>query len=458
MPSVIVPTIITFAIVIIYGNYMSQSDYGEYSLSVLTISLIFTIMSAFLSTSILRFRYSYVEKEKLYELISTYFLTIVIAQFSLAAILYSLIGIDGLFIALFTLSISLFNLFKEYARSSERAKAYSLITIMAPLGTLTLIISLIYNDILEVTTALFAMYAPMLFLSAFYTVYLIYNRLIRFTFNWSLFKDTLHYGMPLAFSTLLYLVISGSDRYFIKYFMDEEDLGLYSFAYKLSELSMSKVTMVLIVSLLPQMIRIYESSGRKKAEDLLKKYLDIHIMVIIPLIFLVFLYIDEILSIFFPIYQEGAGIVRMVSVGTLFFTFSTFTDKAYQVTKRTKTLMLILVGTSVLNIALNLTLIPFLGIMGAVIATIVSYLFHIIISLIQSRALLNISLSYHKLFSIFFLNIVLASILIFIEGILFEENITRLIVGTGIYLLIYGALVYGWIYPGRMRILRIKNN
>ncbi len=58
-------------------------------------------------------------------------------------------------------------------------------------------------------------------------------RLIRPTFDMRALRELLHFGLPFGPSAFSFLIISLSDRFLIRFFLDLDDLGIYGITYKI---------------------------------------------------------------------------------------------------------------------------------------------------------------------------------------------------------------------------------
>ena len=63
-----------------------------------------------------------------------------------------------------------------------------------------------------------------------------------FHFSLGLFKKMFLFAIPFLPSALLFIVIGFSDRWFIKYFLNTESVGLYGAGYKLGSIMSLAVT------------------------------------------------------------------------------------------------------------------------------------------------------------------------------------------------------------------------
>lgn len=443
LPSIIIPTIITIVTTIVYGNYMDPTYYGDYNLFINTVSIINLLIFSFITSSIVRFYNRYKVNNTQSELISTYFF-VTLGIFLIVTILaYPFIKEQSFYLGICTACLAFFNLFSNILRVSESVKWFNCIKIMVPLFTLLIILIYIFLGELNTVVSVYAMYLPMAAVSVILTITFVLSKQINFSLNFSLLKQTLYYGYPLALSGLLNQLLSSSDRYVIKYFLGSKEVGLYSFSYRIGELAMINIMMIVMMALYPQLVKTFELQGKEKAEYLLSKYLGVHFLTSIPVIFIIFIFIDKVMEIFFPVYSEGALITKLIPIGILFFTTSAYTSKAFELTNNTQKMLGILFLCGVINFLLNILLIPKMGVYGAVVSTIICYVIYILISIKVSKKFFNIIIPYKDISYILILNIVISFIVILLMNTLSTSlEILNVLCGLSVYLLLYTAIIY----------------
>lgn len=440
LPSVIIPTIFTIINTFIYGNYMEVEEYGQFNLLIITISLVYTIIFSFQNFSILRLFNSFKLKEQNRLLLSSSVNLSILGGLTLYFLILPFKSLENKEVIILSIvSLSLFNIYLNYFRAGEKIKFYNFLSISFPVGTCFLLILFHKYFILNSSTALLAMYIPLMCMSLGLTLLLYYKKILSAKIDKTIITTTFKYGFPLAMSGILFLIMSSSDRYIIKIFMTNKEVGLYSFSYKISELSLTNVTMAIMLALYPFLIKIYDSSDIKIVEQTMSKYLSFHIIVMLPLVTIIFIYTQDLLYYIFPSYYEGANLVKLVTLGTLIFTFSAYTDKAFQLSQRTTILFRILLVSAVSNLLFNFLLIPFFDLTGAVIATILAYLIYIIMSLKYSKSIFKFSINLMLLWPIFLTNFLIIIFMKFLYRTIHSSSIVYIIIQITIYILLYSS-------------------
>jgi len=113
--------------------------------------------------------------------------------------------------------------------------------------------------------------------------------------------------------------------------------------------------------------------------------------------------------------------------------------------KKTKLILYFTASVGIVNLILNYVLIPRMGITGAALATLISYVFLIILANIFSSKFLTIRLNYQRIIKYIAASMIAVLLLRFINIEIFLGIILKLLIG----LLIYSAAM--WSFDVRIR-------
>jgi O-antigen/teichoic acid export membrane protein len=189
----------------------------------------------------------------------------------------------------------------------------------------------------------------------------------------TLLKKLMKYGLPLVIVSFVTPILTLSDRYFLNLFVSLEEIGVYSIAYKFGML----INMLLVVPLQRTLTPLIYQTGI--GQDAQKIYKDA--MFYYALIGCFFLIVMDVLAPSFlqyfatKDYLSGAAIIPWITLAYFINGFRSFFRSSLALKDKTTVLGWIGIITIILNIGLNFLLIRELGVTGAVIATVISYLF-----------------------------------------------------------------------------------
>ncbi|MFL6281823.1 MAG: flippase [Pyrinomonadaceae bacterium] len=192
-------------------------------------------------------------------------------------------------------------------------------------------------------------------------------------FDGRLLKDALRYSLPLLPAGLSVWVLDRSDRLVIGHFMGPESVGVYSANYALAGLLMLFQT-PLQVTLLPKV-----SSLWREERDAAVRYVSlsnklfltfaIPFVVAAPVVarpLLVRLGNEEIGA-------AGGVLTLLIAAGVMLWGVSVMLTQIFYGARRTLPVGVVTVAAALLNLILNLLLVPAWGVSGAAFATLVSY-------------------------------------------------------------------------------------
>ena len=216
--------------------------------------------------------------------------------------------------------------------------------------------------------------------------------------SWALFDRTLYtpeltqklliYGMPLAASFFLDEVANLSDRYMLAWLVDEAEAGKYAVGYDLAGNSIMMVMNAINLAAYPMIVKLLDQKGKEAALEYFNTYAILLLGVSIPAVVglslvgpdLVYLMIGEE-------YQESvilllpwvASAIFFMGLGAFYF------HLPFQLGNKNFGIFRIAGVTAILNLALNFWLIPKMGMHGAAIATLLSFMFSSALGFIYGR-------------------------------------------------------------------------
>ncbi|WP_235068970.1 lipopolysaccharide biosynthesis protein [Turicibacter sp. TJ11] len=192
--------------------------------------------------------------------------------------------------------------------------------------------------------------------------------------------DGLKLSLPLIFHSLSSQVLNVADRYMISYCKDHAATAIYSFSY-----SLGSIISMIWQSINNAWIPWYFEQLKVKNHCLIKEYSKQYIIFFIWLVSCFLLVSPELVYLMGgKEYVQGIYIVPLIALGYFFVFYYSFYVN-YQFYKQKTTLIPIAtMGAAIINIILNIWIIPKLGVIGAALTTAISYflmlVFHYIIT------------------------------------------------------------------------------
>jgi len=202
---------------------------------------------------------------------------------------------------------------------------------------------------------------------------------VKLSFSPGVLKGMLSFGLPYIPAGICMWVLSLSDRYLLTYYTSLEAVGLYSVAYRLG------MVMALVLAgfqlAWPQFAYSLEHSDEG---DAVYSRILTYLFVTMTAIGLLFsLFREELISLAATDdYLQAAHVIPFIAFAYSFEAIYTVTSLGAVFHRRTLYVALTCLTAAVMNIVLNIILIPRFGITGAALSTTVSY---ITLSLLMAR-------------------------------------------------------------------------
>ena len=201
----------------------------------------------------------------------------------------------------------------------------------------------------------------------------------------TIIRSMLRFCLPLVPTTLFWWITGVSDRYMVAWICSSELNGLYTVAYKIPNL------LIYAISIFDSAWKLSVSS--EEDPEACSEFYSRVWRVYTTLAFLgggglILLSRFFAAILFSASFVEAWVYIPTLTLATVFTALCTFLSSVYFVSKRTVGSMLTAMAGAILNVALNLALIPRFGAMGASVATFAAYLFVCILRLLSARRLI----------------------------------------------------------------------
>lgn len=191
--------------------------------------------------------------------------------------------------------------------------------------------------------------------------------------NKTIFKQMLIYSIPMIPATVFWWVTSVSNRYMVSWFLGDDVNGIYAVSFKVP---------TLLTLLSTVFMQAWQFSAVTESENDREQHIDFFSKVWASFQSIMFLAGSFVIAFSIPIikllttadYYEAWKYIPLLSGSMVFSAFANFMASVYVVEKKSKNSFLTAMFGAVLNLTLNLLLIPTpLGVQGASIATMISY-------------------------------------------------------------------------------------
>ena len=189
--------------------------------------------------------------------------------------------------------------------------------------------------------------------------------LYAFCFNWKKYKQMLSFSLPLVPSSIAVFLSFYIDRICIRHYMTLADVGIYGIGFRLGS-----IISLLIISVRGSLIPlIYQSYKDPATPEKIGKIFRFFLSCALPLYVFLSIYSREFLYFLtVPVFYKGWSVIPLLGLSILLTEIYIFAP-GLGIAKKTKKIALLNIVSFGLNVGLNIMLIPFMGIIGAAMAT-----------------------------------------------------------------------------------------
>lgn len=209
--------------------------------------------------------------------------------------------------------------------------------------------------------------------------------------NKDIIINSYKYAFIFFIGTIAYKTVEFADRYFIDYYLDKESVGIYSLYSQFGNV-LNTIIFTIVISIgYPKLLKaIYAKDHESVIKEKKSMLLEIVIISILTL-FGGYFFLDFILEVIDkPLYSEYKSLFYLIILSNVIFNISYvyhFIMIGYQ--KDSKITILTTIG-AIINIILNIILIPLIGIIGAIYSKTIAFIFILISKyMIQSELTKN---------------------------------------------------------------------
>lgn len=383
--------ILIFLLVPLYARSLETSEYGIIDLITVTVSLLLPIFALNIHEAVLRFLLSKKEDPRLilgigFQVTILGFIIVCLVS----PLILSFLNLNEyyIFFVLSYLITSLKNLLLYYARGVEKVKLIIKLSILDTITLLSFNLILLYVYRLGIEGYYISLILSGTLIIILYTVLLKIDLSYLFKKpSVALRKRMFNYSFPMIPNSLSWWVSNTSDKYILNYFSGVSITGIYSMAYKVPSL-LNTITSIFMQAWQISSVEEFEKGRTESFSKVYRTLFSINILVCSALI----IFAKPISLIMFgDTFKEAFYFVPILLVAYFFNGLASYLGTIYTSAMLTSFLFYSTAYGGILNIILNIFLIPSYGAYGASFATLSSYMLIWIIRLYHSKKIVKIS-------------------------------------------------------------------
>jgi len=379
---VVVSQIVGFFLIPVYTRYLTPADYGTLEISQTTLTVLGVIFAMGLGTALFRSYYLYDDEDKKKTVVSAALLFVTSTS---AVLTLLLIGLAGNFSSLLFGSVEYTTYFRiifltlfcnigillgmSVLRAREQPTRYASLTISQVVLSISLNITFVvalHRGVLGILEGNSITAASLYFV-------LLVSVLRRAGLKLSLdeLKRMLAFGLPMVPAALSMWILTLSDRYFLRFLSTPTELGLYSLGYKFGLVISALLVGPFQLAFLPFTFSLAKEKNAREVYSRVFTYF--MLLAMLAALALSVLSREVIAIMATPAFHNAYKVIPLIALSYVLYGCYYVLMVGINLEGKTRSLAVFVVFAAILNLGLNYALIPHYGMMGAAIATLVSY-------------------------------------------------------------------------------------
>ena len=384
LPANVLQGLIGFATLMVFTRILTPQEYGQYALAFGLSSLIYTIFFTWMEAAMARFYVAEAREDAqapmLYGTLYRLFAVVCIVFAIVAVIaLWLWPQTSGLKLAIgYALGTiiprSLVRLGQEQRRAEGRVGQASMIDMVQTAGGFALGVGCALAGLggasPVIGTGLIAAITLPLFVREDW------GRATRGSFDAARAKLYAHYGFPVAASLILTLALYTVDRFLIATYLNEAEAGAYHAGYSLASRILDVLFIWFGAAGTPAMVQALETGGEAALKISARQQLRTMAFVLFPAVGGLVMVAPSLggMIIGEGLRDQALSVTPLISLGALFSGLNTYYFlQAFTLAKKTRLLVVAMAVPAISNIVLNVAMIPHMGLMGAALASALSF-------------------------------------------------------------------------------------
>lgn len=382
LPVNIVQGVVGLLTIVLFTRVLTPAQYGVYALAFSVGSLTQTALLAWTEASMARFLAARAEDGRIADHFATLYLLWIMAALAVpvVGIIVALLPLNAglknaVLAALGSILVgSLMKLALERRRAAGEVSGAALLTVIQIAGGFALGLALAFVGVGGAAPSLGSALISVLCLA------LILPRELKLMaggkYDKALAKTYALYGLPVALSLILALVLASTDRLLLGAFLNETTVGVYHAGYSLGSRTLDVVFIWLGMAGAPALIAALERGGQSALTEAAREQAGFMALLTLPAAVGLALVARPLADLMIgEALRDGASHVTpwIAASGWLSGVTTYYLLQAFTLARRTPLLIVSMSAPALANVILNLVLIPRLGLDGALWATTISY-------------------------------------------------------------------------------------
>ena len=258
------------------------------------------------------------------------------------------------------------------------------------------------------------------------------------------FKEFFAYGFPLIGLTLTMYILNISDRYIIKGFYSDHEVGLYTSNYSLASAAFLMISYGLSRGFYPRLLAAWKDNRKAEAEGILGSGIKNYLFLALPAATGMYILSDNIGRAFIADkFSGGYPVIGLVAIGMFFLGLAEYANKGWELKGNTKPIFRNSLLAAVVNLVLNFAFVPRFGFIAAALTTALSFGVYFAVCFVNRMKEVQVKLNVREIASIILADIVMAVVVYLAGGLKLPPMalvISQVAVGGVSYMILIGLL------------------
>ncbi len=256
-------------------------------------------------------------------------------------------------------------------QAHEKMEYQSLSNILNGIIMFGIVLFAIYNNLGLLSFAIIYLISSIIILIYSFIVYLLKFHISKFEVDLKFWKPTITEAWPFGISGLFAMVFVWIDSFLLSIIIGNDSVGIYNAAYRLI-MFLLFIPTILNMVMFPLMSKFFVSS-ENSLKKILRKYFKLMLIIAIPIGISTMILSDKIILLIFGSNYTGSIIALQILIwATVFIFLNSAYIQLLQSTNQQRSLMKIATVGMVVNILLNILLIPKFSYIGASAVTVLT--------------------------------------------------------------------------------------
>jgi O-antigen/teichoic acid export membrane protein len=248
-------------------------------------------------------------------------------------------------------------------------------------------------------------------------------------FNLKMLKEMLGYSYPLIIASVSAILLNTLDRYFLNYYSDLKNVGLYALGFKIANTIKILVITSVQMAISPMLFQMMNAPDRFRFYSKYMTYFGFITMIMVLGLGLFSMEIIKVITID-RAYWASFKIIPIIGMAIFFGMLKDTALLGLQIAKKSKIVSIVVVLITILNLGLNFALTPVLGMYGASLSSLLAQMVFFIVIIILAQKHYPIPYEIKKIVLLF----IAGSILLIFSYVPDDWNVIyRIIIKTAVF-------------------------